>query len=132
MCGRTRRQDLQPPPRRNTAAGNVPEGAPRHGSAPCSCPFRHNESAAMFRGWGNGAGVVGVLAAAFAAAESAADPYVAFLHTILPPPEYDKPYGGKLTKRFLPVAELYKECGGPGKSGCARPAGDTCEIFVAE
>jgi hypothetical protein len=86
----------------------------------------------MFPRWGNRIAVAAVLAAVLAAADAAADPAVSYLHSFLPPPEYDKPYTGKLTKRFAPLADIPKLCGGPGKFACARVGSDACDIVIAE
>jgi len=85
----------------------------------------------MFPRWGNKAVFAAVLAAVLAPADGSADPYVALLHSFLPPPEYDKPYGGKLTKQFMPLADIEKLCGAR-KLACATPTGDACETFIPE
>jgi hypothetical protein len=85
----------------------------------------------MFPRWGNKVTVAAVLAAVLAATEGAADPGIALLHSYLPPPQYDKPYGGKLTKRMEPLADIAKLCGS-GKWACARVGGNACEIIIPE
>jgi hypothetical protein len=84
----------------------------------------------MFPTWGNKVGVA-VLAVVLAAADSAADPGIALMQSFLPPSEYDKPYAGRLTRRFAPLAEIKALCA-QGQMACARVGSDACEIIIPE